>query len=375
MRRSLLDILRAPQSGERLTLHAFKKEACSANQEENVIEGILVASKSQEAYPIVNGVPVMLRSSFTQEFLHKHAKDISGSETLSKLNLPTQDSSRWSFSREWDIHFNYNLRKTWGWTVEDRANQFCLETARDREGLRGKIVLDAGCGNGQLSEELSYTGATVVALDYSTSVFHAERKRKSVNVHFVRGDLQAPPFGIDIFDIVYSSGVLHHTPDTYKTFSAVAQLVRPDGCFYIWLYRRPEKFLGRYFILPAIDLLRLGGSRVPPIPQAWIVKAYALGEMTLHRILAKSQDLSWKERVVIAYDSLTPLWRHYHNPWEVCGWFFLNGYSAAIMTHWDNPYGFGMVATKKPQPSTPGLNYESVVLNLDETERQVQYGQ
>jgi hypothetical protein len=91
--------------------------------------------------------------------------------------------------------------------------------------------------------------------------------------------------------------------------------------------------------------------------QKLVVKAYALALMALHKSLNKYQDLSWPERVVAAYDNLTPRWRHYHTPLEVSYWFFLNGYSAPTITHWDNPYGFGMTATKRPQEDTPGINF------------------
>ena len=38
-------------------------------------------------------------------------------------------------------------------------------------------------------------------------------------------------------------------------------------------------------------------------------------------------------------------------------WFHDAGYSAPVLTHWDNPYGFGLVATKERQAVTPGINY------------------
>jgi 2-polyprenyl-3-methyl-5-hydroxy-6-metoxy-1,4-benzoquinol methylase len=80
------------------------------------------------------------------------------------------------------------------------------------------LLLDAGCGNGQLSEELSKLAAIVSAMDYSTNVFVAEKFRRSPHIHFVQGDLQAPPFEADTFDSIISDGVFHHTPDTHKTF-------------------------------------------------------------------------------------------------------------------------------------------------------------
>jgi 2-polyprenyl-3-methyl-5-hydroxy-6-metoxy-1,4-benzoquinol methylase len=355
VRRSLLKILRAPRTVEPLTLYVFDSDNSRLDGKENIIQGILLASN--KAYPVIDGVPVMLHSSFTEEFLNKHATRISQDDTLSKLHLRAERNSHWSFSSEWDEHFKREAAKTWGWTVNGRMRQFLLETDVDPQWCKGKLVLDAGCGNGQLSEGLTELGATVVALDYSTSVFTAEKYRKSPDVHFIRGDLQTPPFDKGTFDLVISNGVLHHTPNTYRTFIEVSKLVKPEGRFYLWLYRKSEKFFRRYIFYPVFELTRTIVSRIPNGPQRVIVKAYALALMVLHKALGKHKDLSWPERVVVAYDNLTPLWRHYHTPLELSYWFFLNGYSSPTITHWDNPYGFGMVAKRKTQEDTPGVNF------------------
>jgi SAM-dependent methyltransferase len=240
---------------------------------------------------------------------------------------------------------------TWGWTVDERVQQFLLETDIEPNMCNGKLILDAGSGNGQLSEALTRLGATVVALDYSTSVFGAERRRKAPNVHFIRGDLHAPPFDPNTFDIIISNGVIHHTPNTYKTFIQVAQLAKPGGRFYLWLYPKPERFLKRYLLLPVGELLRTIATRLPRGPQ--MLKGYVFALMSLHKILGRHKDYPWPERVVGAYDSLTPRWRHYHTPFDVSGWFFKNGFSSPTLTHWDTPYGFGVVATKKAHGDTP----------------------
>lgn len=357
MRASLLRILRAPESMEHLTLCTFEREESSPEREENVLEGVLLGNVSKKAYPIMEGVPVLLDSSFTREFLQRHAKKIAQDEILSTRDLGVQNEFRWSFSIEWDQHFNHDLDRTWRWTAEERMRQFLLEADVDPDACRGKLILDAGCGNGQLSECLTGLGATVIALDYSNSVFRAEKRRRSANVHFVRADLQAPPFDIGTFDLIISNGVLHHTPDTYKTFVAVARLVNPGGRFYLWLYRKPEKFFRRYLLLPLIDWVRTVVSRLPSGPQKLIVSAFAFASLLLHKILGKYKDFSWRERMVEAYDRITPLWRHYHSPLEVSCWFFQNGYSPPTITHWDNPSGFGMVAAKKPQEDVPGVNF------------------
>lgn len=359
MRRSLLDVLRVPKSKRAFALYAMESKKPSLDGEEDVTEGILLAKDSREVYPIVDGVPVLLEASFTPEFLSRHADNISRDETLSQLGLFQQGNAAWSFSTQWEYHFDAELDVTWGWSVEDRVRQFLLETDIDRSMCADKLILDAGCGNGQLSEALTALGARVVALDYSAAVAAAEKRRKAPNVHFVRGDLQAPPFDAGTFDIVVSNGVLHHTPDTYKTFVEVAKLVKPGGKFYLWLYRKPEAFFRRCCLYPALDFVRTITCRLPRRLQSLVVKSGALTVIVMHKVLGRYKDRSWSwpEMVVSAYDAFTPRWRHYHTPLEVSCWFFMNGYSCPTITHWDNPYGFGMVATKRPQADTPGVNF------------------
>lgn len=48
-------------------------------------------------------------------------------------------------------------------------------------------------------------------------------------VHFVQGDLQHPLLGHDCFDLIHSAGVLHHTPDTARTFHRLCRALTADG--------------------------------------------------------------------------------------------------------------------------------------------------
>src|SRR5262245_40939872 len=128
MRRSLLRILRDPENAEPLTLYGFASKN-ALGEEEDIIEGILIARNSNKAYPVVDGVPIMLEASFPQDFFHKHAKEISQAKALTAgLDLQSRNNSPWSFSTEWDAHFDYDLTKTWGWTAEERVQQFLIET-------------------------------------------------------------------------------------------------------------------------------------------------------------------------------------------------------------------------------------------------------
>jgi SAM-dependent methyltransferase len=330
LRATLLNLLRGPRCSKPLALRAFETDARSGPEEADVKEGSLFCDGCDKTYRVTHGVPVM---------------------------LDEQTDGKWSFSAEWDAHFRSGLVRTWGWSVDQRVEQFFRETGTDANWCNGKLILDAGCGNGQLTERLSQLGATVIGLDYSTSVFTAERHRQSSHVHFVRGDLQAPPFQADTFDLIISNGVLHHTRRTYSTFIEVARLAKPGGRFYLWLYRRPETFAKRYCLYPATDLARRVVSRMPGRFEAAAVKVFTGALFAWHSVRGRARPLSWQERLIGAYDTLTPRWRHYHTPIEVANWFFRHGYSAPVLTHWDNPYGFGMLAMKHPQDKAPGVHF------------------
>ena len=351
MRRALAELLRSPRSLAPLTLEATAIRALSSG-DEDVVRGTLRTVDGAECYPIIDGVPVMLDAEMAgppRDGLRGEA----GGDNAAPLH-----GTDWSFSREWQHHAQHDVAEhPGGWSVDDRLKQFFIETETNAEWCRGKLVLDAGCGTGQLVEAVSELGAVAVGLDYSTSVFDAERRMKSLRAHFVQADLRTPPFAPEVFDAVTSVGVLHHTPDTYESFAAVARLVKPGGRLYVWLYRRPERFLRRHITWPALDLFRTVVSRLPDRPQAAVVAAYTRGLRLLHRARGQHQDVPWDAMVVRAYDSITPRWKHYHTPFEVSHWFFRNGFSSPAITHWDNPYGFGMVAVKHALADTPGLNF------------------
>ena len=92
----------------------------------------------------------------------------------------------------------------WGWTVSERLEQFLMELQVDRSWCQGKRILDVGCGNDTLSEEISKLGAEVVGINFSSSVIRAEARRASSTVHFLRGNLLSPPLKLDSFDAAIS---------------------------------------------------------------------------------------------------------------------------------------------------------------------------
>jgi ubiquinone/menaquinone biosynthesis C-methylase UbiE len=209
-------------------------------------------------------------------------------------------------------------------------------------------------------------GADVVGFDFSSGVYEAERRRQVHNLEFVRGDLMSAGLKDESFDAALSIGVIMCTPNTYRSFSEICRLVKPGGRFYVWVYRRPETFFRRHLKHPLMDLARLIISRLPDPYQAMAVKSWASLIFGIHKLYHGEAKVPYSEYVVSSYDDMTPQWRRYHTAYELSDWFYKNGFASPTLSHWDNPYGFGLVAIKFPQTETPGIHYGNAPKLLDD---------
>ncbi len=131
--------------------------------------------------------------------------------------------------------------------------RFCSETGWSKEWLKGKWVLDAGCGAGRFLDVASDSEAEVVGLDISGAVDAARANlagRK--NVHLVQASIYEPPFRTGTFDGCYCIGVVQHTPDPQQTMRTLPRVLRPGGRIAITAYeRKPWTMLyAKYLLRP-----------------------------------------------------------------------------------------------------------------------------
>jgi 2-polyprenyl-3-methyl-5-hydroxy-6-metoxy-1,4-benzoquinol methylase len=156
-----------------------------------------------------------------------------------------------SFGYQWHKY----PRAQWGTQSEVT---FDLKTGFDRSKLKGKRVLDVGCGTGRFVEVASRLGAQVVGIDLSAAAeVAAQNLADRPNVTIYQADVFYLPFKPESFDYIYSIGVLHHTPDCEKAFKSLVPLLKPGGQIAIWLYSAYNKWYRM------ADYYRVITSRLP----------------------------------------------------------------------------------------------------------------
>jgi len=150
------------------------------------------------------------------------------------VEIPNDESARRtqeSFGYEW-THFH-------DWRPSGATNFHDYFQGVDLATLRGKVILDAGCGMGRHARQIAPFAGHVVAVDFSRAIDAAAANVSNIgNVDCVQGDLLALPLADAAFDFVYSLGVLHHLTDTDGAVAGLVRKLRPGGRLRIYLYWR-----------------------------------------------------------------------------------------------------------------------------------------
>jgi ubiquinone/menaquinone biosynthesis C-methylase UbiE len=107
--------------------------------------------------------------------------------------------------------------------------------------FRGARLLEIGCGMGTDLLQFARGGARCVGIDLTPRSVEITRHRFALygaDGAFMIADGEQLPFASDSFDVVYSNGVLHHTPDTAGAIREVHRVLRPGGEAKVMLYHR-----------------------------------------------------------------------------------------------------------------------------------------
>ena len=117
---------------------------------------------------------------------------------------------------------------------------FILEFARFEEA-RGKRVLEIGTGLGADHQRFAEAEAILDGIDLTqraVAVTEHRLSRFGLKSNLKVGDAESLTYPNDHFDVVFSWGVLHHSPDTPRAISEVCRVLKPGGVARIMMYHK-----------------------------------------------------------------------------------------------------------------------------------------
>jgi SAM-dependent methyltransferase len=322
----LLELLRDPLDGSRVSLG---DDVVSRGEE--IVGGTIVGASG--SYPIVDGVP-----RFT-------ARTDAG-----------QAQTEESFAYKWTNRAGFGSEG-----MQEKVSSWVLERYGFASGeemrayfSRSERILDAGCGAGLATSTWLAPGwrrdrNEFVGVDISAAIDTAcQRLGEIEGTSFVQADILALPFPPSSFDLVFSEGVLHHTPSTEAAFKALARLLRPGGEIMIYVYRRKapaREFVDDYVreriagLRPeeAWDqlrpLTRLGKALAEletavDVPEDVELLGISKGVYDVQRLVywhfAKlfwNSEMTFEENNHVNFDWYHPRYAHRHTEEEVRRWF------------------------------------------------------
>ncbi|MCP3413832.1 MULTISPECIES: class I SAM-dependent methyltransferase [Bradyrhizobium] len=238
-----------------------------------------------------------------------------------------------AFGLQWKTFRKTQLDSFTGTSISRDRLERCLGGF---DAVRGKKVLEAGCGAGRFTEVLLSEGAEVFACDLSTAVEANLENCGGKPGYFVcQADIRALPVAPQSFDVVICLGVIQHTPDPDETIRALAAHVAPGGLLVIDHYRyshedmtktrqRLRKFLIRQDAKLAMNFIKTLVAVLWPLHRlSWRYRKLPLGSKFRQAVLYYSPVLDYHDyygqlgpkllyawAVLDTHDALTDRYKH-----------------------------------------------------------------
>ena len=186
------------------------------------------------------------------------------------------------------------------------AKEWHIPAAAEFANARGLKVLEIGCGLGTDGAQFAKAGAEYTGVDLTDAASELARKRFELfelKGQFQVADAENLDFPDQSFDVVYSHGVLHHTPDMDAAVQQIHRVLKPGGRAIVMLYHR-----GSYNYQVGIRVLRragagllksdagmklinvLTGEPIDDLRERAAMKRASHGEMSADQLLNESTD-------------------------------------------------------------------------------------
>jgi len=352
MQYELLAFLRCPVTGKELQFQLL--EEASRTYDTTIIQEIitgLLFSPAGFIFPILQGIPRLLVEAVYdyRSFLEEHVTDYQ--KRLKKLEqdqgtilrhcVNKNKKTKASFEWEWSFLNAEKKDKIWEKETDTLETIFFNETGLAKNACRDSFMADIGCGHGLMTQAMAaQTTRPVLGVELSKAVETAYTNNRYSNAWFVQADLQYLPFDRQLFDLIYSSGVIHHTDNTHASLLKIEKLLKSKGLLCIWLYH-PQKNLYHRVAL----ILRKRISKLP-IRLAFLVIALFIFPFTfLIKKIRNKRPLNYREELIYLFDSFTPEFRDEVPAEQAINWLKELQYTSIHTTTADQ-YGYSLAAVK-----------------------------
>jgi glycosyltransferase involved in cell wall biosynthesis/ubiquinone/menaquinone biosynthesis C-methylase UbiE len=208
-------------------------------------------------------------------------------------------------------------------TKKDEAGQVPVQPPAfmkfvDKYIEAGSLVADIGCGPGRSTMVLRDRELDFVGLDLSSRSLTLARER-APGLYLQANNLSLP-VREEVFDVVISDGVLHHTADPFAAFQEDIRVLRQGGVLYLGVYRKG----GYYHYL----------YRYPGAVIRWLER-FSSGRLLLHltlvpiyflaHLLKSKGRRTWRGAVNLFYDYFITPQAEFYSEADIEQWFSMAG--------------------------------------------------
>jgi SAM-dependent methyltransferase len=196
--RELLDLLACPAC----QLPNLDVASGNGRGDAEIHDGSLICDSCGATYPISGGIP--------------------------RFVTPDDDYCE-NFGFQWQEWRTLQIDRLSGHHLSEE--RFLSDSRWAADWLKGKLILDAGCGAGRFTDIAAAHGARVIAVDISQAIdaCHETTAIHDGRVHCIQASLFDLPLRPDIFDAVYCMGVIQHTPDPAGLMALLPRFLQPGG--------------------------------------------------------------------------------------------------------------------------------------------------
>jgi len=209
-------------------------------------------------YPIKNDVPVLIsKLNYNNTNNEKYTKSIEEFWNSGWEKRSVEDDHSFLYRLNEEELFNrlkarYDLQKSRGVGIGDYfSNEIKLNSLKNKTC----IIIGPGCGEEAMELNL-LCKAKVIGIDISfksasltNTLLHKFGDKSGIGV---QGDSRFLPIQSNTIDFVFSSGVIHHSPNIEKSIDEIYRVLKPNGKFCIALYHKHSivwmKFLLKAFL-------------------------------------------------------------------------------------------------------------------------------